>query len=112
MLNEGNKCLPPSVITLPQYRGGKFFLRASRATLNISPPLAKTYIPPLTMGHNKDTTDRDNFKFSGFHEFLVLAEVASLVGNPVHKREAVLYLSLRTLQKLSIHALSSEKFYS
>ena len=32
MMNESNKCLPPSVITLPPHRGGQTFYRGGGAT--------------------------------------------------------------------------------
>ena len=54
MMNEGNKCLPPSIITLPPHRGtakivqGGKKMCALRAQLEIfGPTLAKTYTAPL-----------------------------------------------------------------
>ena len=61
----------PSVITLPPHRGGqklyrggkKLIFRALGAVLNISLPLAKIYIPPLTMGAH---TSSSNCSLSSF----------------------------------------------
>ena len=54
MMNEGNKCLSHSLITLPPHRGregGDFTGKGKkmRAALNIPPPPAKTYSLPLTL---------------------------------------------------------------
>ena len=57
-MNEGNKCLPPTVKILPPHRGGAKILQGGgqqiilRAKIEIiCPPLAKTYSPPLSSTH-------------------------------------------------------------
>ena len=70
MMNDGNKCLPPSVITLPPHRvGQKYFtggggeICALHVQLEIfCPPLAKTVSPPLNLG----LTDIVGWKNKGF----------------------------------------------